>query len=581
MKTDTWQMKAKSAPFSETKLVRDMNESKAFGERSLLMVCIALGAAQIWIVRYAMNQDGMSYLDVGGAYFRGDWARAISGYWSPMYTWLVGAALYLIRPSMGWEFKTVHLVNFVIYIGALFAFRFFVHALLRAVREEGTSGEEHVPLPDWIFCSLGYAIFLWGTVVLIDPGDVTPDLLVAFFLFLIAGCLVELRGHEKYGEFAIFGALCGAAYLSKAAMFPVGIGLVAVLLFSGKMSKRRVSGVLLACLFFAIVSLPYVSALSKQKGRLTFGDSGKLAYASMVSPGVPQKHWQGTPTEGGTPKHTTRQLLEHPPVFEFAEPVGGTYPPWYDPSYWNDGAHGNFRLRSQIRVLAQSARNYMKMLERELGLLAGVFVFILWGGRPTRSAIVSNWPLLAAAGLSLCAYSVVLVRSRYVGGSFVLLFIAILASVRLPKNTQTAALAKYVALGVVGTILFSVLGRVAETAYMANTVYAYALPKDDLIAAEGLQRLGLRAGEPVATIGDGTVSYWARLGRFKIVAEAFSPDAGQRQFWGESLEHREQAYECLRRSGAKVVVAWAPPETMDPGWKQISTTNYYVYSLSK
>ena len=558
-----------------------MNESKAFSERSLLMVCIALGAAQIWIVRYAMNQDGMSYLDVGDAYFRGDWARAISGYWSPMYTWLVGAALYLIRPSMGWEFKTVHLVNFVIYLGALFAFRFFLHAVLRAIREEGTSGEEHVPLPDWIFCGLGYAIFLWGTVVLIDPGDVTPDLLVAFFLFLIAGCLVELSGHESYGEFAIFGALCGAAYLSKAAMFPVGIGLVAVLLFSGKMSKRRVAGVLLACLFFAIVSLPYVSALSKQKGRLTFGDSGKLAYASMVSPGVPQKHWQGTPTEGGTPKHTTRQLLEHPPVFEFAEPVGGTYAPWYDPSYWNDGAHGKFRLRSQIRVLAQSARNYMKMLERELGLLAGVFIFILWGGQPTRSAIVSNWPLLAAAGLSLCAYSVVLVRSRYVGGSFVLLFIAILASVRLPKNTQTAVLAKYVALGVMGTILFSVLGRVAETAYMANTVYAYALPKDDLIAAEGLQRLGLRAGDPVAMIGDGTVSYWARLGRFKIVAEAFSPDAGQRQFWGESLEHREQAYECLRRSGAKVVVAWAPPETMDPGWKQISTTNYYVYSLAK
>jgi hypothetical protein len=85
----------------------------------------------------------------------------------------------------------------------------------------------------------------------------------------------------------------------------------------------------------------------------------------------------------------------------------------------------------------------------------------------------------------------------------------------------------------------------------------------------------------VATIGDGTVSYWARLGRFKIVAEAFSPDSGQRQFWGESPEHRHQAYECLRRSGAKVVVAWAPPETMDPGWKQISTTNYYLYSLAK
>jgi len=76
----------------------------------------------------------------------------------------------------------------------------------------------------------------------------------------------------------------------------------------------------------------------------------------------------------------------------------------------------------------------------ELGLLAGLLIFILWGGAATRKAIFSNWPLIAAGGLSIGAYSLVLVTPRYVGGSAVLLFVAILAGIRLPRKDQTAPL---------------------------------------------------------------------------------------------------------------------------------------------
>ena len=78
---------------------------------------------------------------------------------------------------------------------------------------------------------------------------------------------------------------------------------------------------------------------------------------------------------------------------------------------------GTFRLRSQVRVLVQSALSYTKLLTSQLGLLAGVLTFVLWGGVPTRRAIVSNWPLIAAAGLSIGLYSLVLVRPRYIGAS--------------------------------------------------------------------------------------------------------------------------------------------------------------------
>jgi hypothetical protein len=556
-------------------------DEEAVGERFFLVVTMAMAIAEAWINRFSINGDGVSYLDVGATYFRGDWSAAVNGYWSPLYSWCVGLALYVIKPSIWWELITVHLVNLIIFIGVLFSFRFFLHSVMRLMGQETGPSDVSRPLPAWIVFGLGYGIFLWASLVLIGTVYVTPDLMVAGFLFLIGGYLVRLRHQESYGNFAMFGVLNGFAYLGKAIMFPLGFGLLAILLFSGRMSKRRVFGVLLSTLLFLMVSAPFIAALSKAKGRFTFGDSGRLNYAGMVSPNSPPKHWQGEPAGSGVPKHATRQLLEDPAVYEFATPLVGTYPPWYDPSYWNEGVQWTFRLRSQIRVLVQSALKYTKMLVDQLGLIAGMLIFILWGGAPTRRAIVSNWPLMAAGALSIMAYSLVLVTSRYVGGSAVLLLVAILAGIRLPRNEHTARLSKYVAIAAMATVLFSVTAYLADAAYMSMTVYSDPMQKDQMRAAEGLRSMGLHTGDPVAIIGDGTTDYWAHLGRFKIVAEAFSPDAGSRRFWSEPRERRNLAYECLRRAGAKVVVAWNPPESgIDPSWKRVASTNYYVQFLT-
>ncbi|HEY1657535.1 MAG TPA: hypothetical protein VGG14_04270 [Candidatus Sulfotelmatobacter sp.] len=578
-----------SAPVEMSEPVRNSawNNASAFAdlkkfERALLVLCLGLGAAQIWISRYALGSDGVSYLDVGDAFFRGQWAQAINGYWSPLYAWCEGIALGLVKPSLWWEPITVHAVNFVIYVLSLFSFRFLLHSVLRSLRDDSAdSSGEYVPLSQWILTGLGYCIFLWATIELIDVSYITPDLMVAMFIFLLGGYLVELRGSESLGRFALFGVICGTAYWSKAVMFPVSFALLAILLFSGALSKRRVLGVLLAGVTFLGVSAPLIAALTAQKGRLTFGDSGKLNYAFGVEPGISQKNWQGEPPGGGVPKHTTRQVLDRPPTFEFAEPIGGTYPPWFDPSYWDEGAHGTWRLRSQIRVLVQSARNYSKMLIAQLGLLTGIGIFLLWGRAPARRAILENWPLILAGCVSIGLYSLVLVRSRYVAGSFVLVFMGILGGIRLPREAQRTPLTKYIAAAVMGSILFSVFVFLAEAAYITNTVYDYPTDKDYVRAAEGLRNMGLHAGEKVAIIGDGDVQYWARLGKFKIVAEVFAPDAERMPFWSETWERRRMAYECFRKAGAKAAVVWSPPASVDPGWERVGNTNYYVRFLTR
>jgi hypothetical protein len=542
-------------------------------ERSWLMLCLALGVAQAWISRYSMISDGISYLDIGDAYFRGDWAAAINAYWSPMYSWWLGLSLYLFKPSIRWEFVTVHTVNLLIYVVALFSFRFFLHSIIRELEDHAAS-DDRIPLPQRFLVGLGYSLFLWCSLVLIDVGWVGPDLLLAAFVFLIAGLLVDLRMQESYGKFAIFGAVSGGAYLTKAIMFPLGFVFLGILLIAGRLSKSRIYGVLLAAAIFLLVCSPFVWALSKAKGRFTFGDSGKLAYVSQVSPGAPNVHWQGEPPGSGTPRHPTRKILSDPPVFEFAGPISGTYPPWDDPSYWNEGAQVRFNLRSQVRVLIKSYFVYQKIFLTQGGLLAGVLIFLFLGGEPARKAIASQWPLLAVACVVLATYALVLVLPRYVGAFIVLLWLSIFAGVRVPRYQRVLAVARYVTLAVAATLLVSVAGHIVDTAYTNMTVGPAPSGIEQINSAEGLLRLGLRAGDQVAVIGPGETNHWARLGRFRIVAESVPAT----EFWMSSSQQRSSAYERLAAVGARAVVAWDPAaRSLDSRWQRIGETRYYAY----
>src|SRR5258707_7530980 len=101
---------------------------------ALRIVCwamaLALGAAQAWATRFTMNPDGISYLDIGDAYWRGDWHNAINAYWSPLYSWILGFFLKVVKPSAYWEYPLVHLVNFLIYVAALGCFEFFLKTFI-------------------------------------------------------------------------------------------------------------------------------------------------------------------------------------------------------------------------------------------------------------------------------------------------------------------------------------------------------------------------------------------------------------------------------------------------------------------
>jgi hypothetical protein len=85
---------------------------KYLGINPWMAVSFALGLAVAWRSRFYMTHDGVSYLDMGDAYLRGDWHTAINGYFNPLYGWIQALAHLVLHPSMYWEYPVVHLVHY-------------------------------------------------------------------------------------------------------------------------------------------------------------------------------------------------------------------------------------------------------------------------------------------------------------------------------------------------------------------------------------------------------------------------------------------------------------------------------------
>jgi 4-amino-4-deoxy-L-arabinose transferase-like glycosyltransferase len=538
-----------------------------------LAVIVVVGFIRVWVGRYSMNPDGVCYLDLGDAFFHRKWLDAVNGYWSLLYSWLLGAALFVTKPSRWWEFPVAHAVNFIIYLAALLCFEFFLLSLTEERNSElGHNGEHTAGLSEQSLFALGYALFLWSSLELITIWGLTPDLCVAALVYLIAGLLLRIRRRSSPRLCVILGIVLGLAYLTKAVMFPLGFAFILTGLLAVPRGKKL--GYLLSVtLCFLAVSAPWLVALSRAKGRFTFGDSGRLNYSALVSPGGRLLNWQGQPPGSGVPVHTTRIIHENPTVYEFASPIGGTYPPSYDPSYWNEGRKWTLDARTQLRMIKQHLLIYAELLLRDQpGLLAGALTLVLVGRIATRKAVLGSWPLFAMCFAAMALYMLVHVETRFVGAYACLFWTAIIFGVRLSNTEDQRKMAENLVLAVVFTILLSVSDGILHAVRVGGPYSAL----DQVVVADGLEKMGLQAGDRVAVVGDGNWSYWARCGKFKIVTSADAPP-----FWAATPKQRNEVYRAFAGTGAIAVVA---KESLaidsGDGWRRIGASEYYARQLS-
>jgi hypothetical protein len=86
----------------------------------------------------------------------------------------------------------------------------------------------------------------------------------------------------------------------------------------------------------------WIFALSKTKGRFTFGDTGRLNYAFYINDLVDHPYRHGENAVFGNDHYSGRRLNEIPPVEDVSGPSSGSHPLEYDPTYWYDGVRPHF-----------------------------------------------------------------------------------------------------------------------------------------------------------------------------------------------------------------------------------------------
>lgn len=593
-------MSAASSQTGETAAAVSSGTGSPWRRHGLLVCCwsvaIGLGAIQAWSARHSMNADGMSYLDLADAIRAGQWSDAISAYWSLVYPALLAVGLMFVRPSPYWEAAVVHGVNFIIYVFALASFHYLWAGVRDCSRSDAAANasNDHNRLPSWVWLLLGYALFIWTSLNLITLRLVTPDMCVAACVYLAAGVVVRVhQGRAGIGRFAVLGMILGVGYLVKAIMLPMAIVFAVTAMFAAGRSRKLPARIVVLSACFALLAGPSVAFLSKQKGRLTFGDSGRINYAAHVSGIYPWDHWRGLPEGTGAPVHPSRQVLDKPAVFEFAEPVPGTYPLWYDPSYWYDGVKPVFSLPRQMSVLWQNTCGYLDLLCRQQGgWFFPVLALLALGGRPRciLRRLASCWPVLLPALAGLGIYALVHIEARYVAPFIVLTWGALLGAVRLPFGSVYDRLTRAVCgaslLALVLAVGIEIGPDVRRTARDLRMRMDTA-PHRQWQIARHLHEMGLQPGDKVAHVGQAlkSWSYWARLANVQIVSELRPEES----FWLSDDATRARVIEAFRSTGARAVIArrpasderpWGLPIDFAPGFQSVGNTGHHVLFLT-
>jgi len=573
-------MKASSPPQMSVTDVSRLDRPQRLSPRRLRIffwsLALVLGASQAWATRFTMNPDGISYLDMGDAYWRGDWHMAINAYFSPLYSWILGFFMKVLRPSPYWEYPLAHLVNFLIYLAALGCFEFFLRNFIRSRRHSAESARKqgNVTLPEWGWWILGYALFIFASLQLITLCLITPDMCVAAFVYLLSALILQIQAGTGTPRTVMFlGILLGLAYLAKAVMFPLALVFIAVAACCAGNVRQGVRYAAIAGFGFLLIASPFITVLSRSKHRVTFGDSGSIAYEVYVN-GVDQF----VPTSSEL-KHPVNKIYDTPPTYEFGGPIGGTYPLWYDSTYWHEGIRPYFDLAQQSRAIAASLVTYSRQfcsVFLQLNVTVALFVLYLIAPHPSASLkrAWASWPLLVIGLAAMGLYALVYAESRYFAPFIVLFWLAAFSGVHLPHSR---GLVRTIAVVVVAVSITSI----AQTAW--NTPSEAPSTADYYRLATALRDYGITRGSKLAVIGTEPFgksgAFSARLARAQIVAQIRSSDL----FWAAPAVTRAGILHALARAGAQTVLASDVPTSADlsTGWHRLGTSTDYIHVFGR
>ena len=547
----------------------------------LRLAAVGLVCTYSWVDRFFMGVDGISYLDSGYAYMRGDWQMAVNPYWGAGYSWLLGAFLTLFRVPPYWESTGVHLMNVLIFVATLIAFEYFLSGVIQLRRQVPCSEFGRIPLTDWTWWVLGYLFFIAISLFIVAVTNVTPDVCVEAIILLASGLVVRIAaGRDGVGAYAALGATLGVGFLIKSPMFPMGLVYLGVAWLASPRFRSAHWRVAMALGIFLLISAPYILAISRAAGHLTIGENGRITYASLAMGINDFSYWQGQFPGAGTPRHpeATRKLMSDPEVYEFAPGRGGTLPPYYSPAYWAYGLKLHMNWPGQLFALRTSGQKVLDVFYylREFVLVLLVLLFLQDNPWAFLRRMFSCWPIWLPGLVAVAMYAPILIEPRYVGGYVLLFWVAASFSLEFPDSLLTRQLFRATAFALVVLVGYRFLheptGALRQSAPPVNVQWT---------VAQSLLQHGIRPGDRVAQMlfHNRDVHYWAHLAGVSIVAEVPFEEEGK--FWASSPEVQNRVEHLLQQTGAKVFVTQKPPPLLpSSGWERIPGTDYAVLFLT-
>jgi hypothetical protein len=559
---------------------------------------------------YQIDGDAVSYMDIGDLIRAHNWPSIINGYWNPLYPAFLALGHAVFHPTRYTELHAYYMVNFGIFILEMLAVVAFTDALvkLRDLRESVSTASGSLPflLDRYTLRYLGIAILVISSQREVSVGKVRPDaLLQAFLLFALAALFRHLAtARVRYA--AWMGIALGLAYLTKSFAFLFTLlcvlTLVAFRLFWQRHPLRRVAlSALLVLICFSVVAGPYIAALSKQKHRFDFGDSGNLNYVWFVA-GTEKLHLQQYETNlfGAADVHLIhpeRQLLKDPPVFSYKELPYGTYPDWFDTSFFNERIKAHMNPRLQIIAIGRCIMRILRYICNHPEAWALLILFAFLGARFHLKWTVSAnafWiPPLVLGVTTICIYAIVTVEDRYLTAAFFTILMTLFAALRITHALPISS-ARFAASAAVTLLALLAVGESARiVGQLRRDLVSIQYPtgwydRDIFGSAHALNDLGVGPGDTIACIGTRACMYdpyWARLAGGRVLTEIYVP-AGPLYPALAAMPNREQVYDIARREGAKVLVGYFDPGLMtgttpvSAGWRQLGGTHFYALPLN-
>lgn len=547
--------------------------------------------------------DWISYLNVSRAVAALDWQQIFNPMWSPGYPALVALARAFSPSTPDGEWYAITVLNLLICLAAYGSWRRLIRLVIQFY-DPTLATLWNDPAAIWATC----CAFIGCVLCLDRVSSVCPDLLITTLFLLASGQLISLLTRPTVMRAIALGAILGAGYWAKAVFLWFAVAFLIIFAFSGFLRKLPWRSCSVAAFVFFIMSGPYVAAISKSYGQLTFGVSGPLNYAFHVNHLPHWTNWQGS-QKFGFPLHPTRQLIAGLPAFEFGSPFKTTYPPYNNLAYWYQGFKTVYSAKLQL--LATAHVLYMAALivkHNPFFIALGAASLAVMLKREWRRAFTPNviymWPLFVPAILSLGAYAAVNVEERYLSP-----FCLILSLLPLLPLLHSHIGSKRL---LVALLMFTFTGGLAaelaaaEKGTFESLVSRYDFHRDSQWKlSSALPLLGLNRGDAIATIDGSFPGYrceWAYVCALRIVAEFGSlpwevapwerasfdqigPQLADEDydtlFWKKlTPDRRAQILSAFLHAGAQAVLDLSPPDVpLEPGWQMVSGTNTRIYSF--